>query len=113
MDALYHPVARPKDLDILQETLRISGINRALSTPYSPSDTTWMNDSGSFDLYHVGSPVPNIAASDHNKVEQYHKYFLDLVVTNKTNRIADLLYPFGTSYLLFNNDTIEPFAKER
>jgi hypothetical protein len=112
MHSLYRPVVIPDDFNILQENFKNSGVNRVFLSPYSPSNTTWVKNIGTFELYHVGSPVPNIAAYDYNNVEKYHKYLLDAVVTNKTNKMEDILYPLGTSYLLFHNDTIEPFNKQ-
>ena len=112
MHNLYHPVVLPDDFNILQKNFKDSGVNRVFITPYSPSNTTWVKNIGTFDLYHVGSPVPNIAAYDYNNVEKYHKYLLDAVVTNKTNKIEDILYPLGTSDLLFHNDTIGLFNKQ-
>jgi hypothetical protein len=112
MYSLYRPVVIPDDFSILEENFKDSGVNRVFISPYSPGNTTWVNNIGTFELYHVGSPVPNIAAYDYNNLEKYHKYLLDAVVTNKTNKIEDILYPLGTSYLLFHNDTIEPFNKQ-
>jgi hypothetical protein len=111
MHSLYRPVVIPGDFNILQENFKNSDVNRVFISPYSPSNTTWVKNIGTFELYHVGSPVPNIAAYDYNNVEKYHKYLLDAVVTNKTNKIEDILYPLGTSYMLFHNDTIDPLNK--
>jgi hypothetical protein len=103
---LYRPIVFPADFKSLNNNLSKFVINKVFLTPYSPGDTTWVKNIGTFDLYHVASPVPNIAASDYNSVEKYHKYLIDSIVTNKTSDVENIIYPLGTSYLIFHNDTL-------
>lgn len=109
---LYRPIVLPDDFSNLRNNLNKVVNNKVFLTPYSPGNTTWVKNIGTFELYHVASPVPNIAAYDYNTVEKYHKYLIDSIITNKTTDIEDIVYPLGTSYILFHNDTLTAQSKE-
>ena len=92
---LYRPIVLPDDFRNLQNNLNRVVNDKVFLTPNSPGNTTWVKNIGTFDLYHVASPVPNIAAYDYNTVEKYHKYLIDSIITNKTTNIENIIYPLG------------------
>ena len=57
---LYRPIVFPRDFNNLNNNLTKFVNNKVFLTPYSPGNTTWVKNIGTFDLYHVASPVPNI-----------------------------------------------------
>jgi hypothetical protein len=112
MENLYHPVILPKELgqlDNLKPAIKDKVFVMPTIPPYEVYDTTWGKDKRTEALHPYASPVPNIAPSDYNNVEKYNRLLVNLITTNKTDKIADFIYPLGASYMLYHNDTLAPY----
>jgi hypothetical protein len=109
---LYRPVVIPDDFKDLDNRWTVVGSEKTFMTPFAPYNTTWGKDKGTSDLYAMAAPVPNIAPSDYNNVEKYHKYFVNSIVRNKTYGIQQMIYPLGTSYIIYHNDSLMPLNKQ-
>lgn len=105
---LYRPVVLPVDFRNLNKGWNTVGADKTFIMPYAPYNTTWGKDKGVLDLYSIAAPVPNIAPSDYNYVEKYNKNLVNSIVRNKTHSIEDMIYPLGTSNLIYHNDSLFP-----
>jgi hypothetical protein len=106
LNNLYHPVILPDDFGMLSNNSLVSFTNasKVFFMPYSTEPTIWGGDKGTLDIYPISSPLPNIAPSDYNTLERYHKYLVSSIIKNKTNSINNALSPLA-DYLLYHNDT--------
>jgi hypothetical protein len=105
---LYRPIVVPTEFNRLNDNWNTVGANKTFVMPYAPYNTTWAKDKGVLDLYPVSAPVPNIAPSDYNNVEKYHKHLVNSIVRNRTHSIEDMIYPLGTTNLIYHNDSLFP-----
>jgi hypothetical protein len=109
---LYRPVVLPEEFKNLNNQWTSVGADKTFLMPYAPYNTTWGKDKGTLDLYSAAAPVPNLAPSDYNNVEKYYKYLANSIVRNKTYSVEDMIYPLGTSYITYHNDSLMPRNEE-
>jgi len=107
LQSLYHPVVLPAEFSRLDNILRtIPNDSKVFFMPYSAENTIWGANKGTLNIYPLASLLSNIAPSDYNTLERYHNFLVDSILGNKTNNIDNALYPLGTSYLIYHNDTL-------
>ena len=102
----YSPVVIPNDLTKLNNYLvHANDIQKFVFMPYTGVDRhTWSQGQLINDIFYQLSLVtPNISPSP-----LYYSLITDSISSNKTNNINNLIYPLGTAYLIYHNDTINP-----
>jgi glucose/arabinose dehydrogenase len=110
---LYRPILLPTEFMNLNNYLKSINTDKVFIIPHTVDNTTWATDKGIRNLYSVASSVPNIAVSwVYANIHKYHDYLVNSIIENKTDNIEDIIYPLGTSYLIYHNDTLMPHNNE-
>ncbi|HVP82031.1 MAG TPA: hypothetical protein VMS35_03225, partial [Nitrososphaeraceae archaeon] len=111
MEERYNSIKLPEDFDNLNNYLSTLDTQKVFFMPYSDTPPYWsLNHSvtGVYQpgIYQLESDLPS------NQIfypvqKNYYNYFTQLIQNNQTKEgISNFIYPFGTSYLIYHNDTI-------
>jgi hypothetical protein len=115
-DGKYSPITIPAEFYSLNSYLSNIDTDKIFFMPYPVTSTTWSNGHLVGNIYPTFSVKPNImvgnpGVSDPN-TGNYYRYLESAIMTNRSDNIEDLLYPFGTSYIVFHNDTDDLLFKD-
>ena len=99
------PVTLPSDFEKLGLHLKTLNSERVfyILQDYVPSEWSKGRDVN-FLLYQQSSTKPNLGKYPISS-QNYLNYFTNSLLSNKTNNVNNFIYPLGTSYVIFNNDT--------
>ncbi|MGH9975476.1 MAG: hypothetical protein ACRD8Z_06530 [Nitrososphaeraceae archaeon] len=113
----FEPVTIPNDLGDLNRYLQTLNIDKVLYLPYFPgySSSTWNNLIYPNELFELASTKANLGYYPILS-QNYYRYLSNLIMTNKTDNVNRLFTPYGTSHLIYHNDTdsaenVELFTK--
>jgi len=102
----FEPTVIPSDFNDVNNYLRNVKTDKVLNIPYFSETTLWNSlRHVSDDFYELSSISPN-TGSFSLLPANYYRYLTDSIIENKTNNIYNHLVPFGTSYVIFHNDTL-------
>ena len=78
--------------------------------PYPLDETNWNKINRVGNVYQTHSLKPSIESSGSTGMAgmestNYYNYLANSVVENQSKDIRNFIYPLGTSYLIFHNDT--------
>jgi hypothetical protein len=100
------PVLLPAEFDKLNAYLSTINTDKVFIIPYPLEETDWKTIGSVGDIYQMYSIKPSIEGTEYNLlVNNYYNYLKNLIVKDRIKNIDNLIYPFGTSYLIFHNDT--------
>jgi len=100
------PVRLPAEFDKLNTYLSTINTDKVFIIPYPLEETDWKTIGSVGDIYQMYSIKPSIEGTEYNLlVNNYYNYLKNLIVKDRIKNINNLIYPFGTSYLVFHNDT--------
>ncbi len=102
------PVLLPTEFDKLNTYFSTVDTDKIFFIPYPQRETQWdkMNSVGS--IYQAHSIKPSIESGRYTPVPlNYYNFLANSIVENGSKNIGNLIYPLGTSYLVFHNDTAE------
>jgi hypothetical protein len=109
----FHPVLIPKEFDEVNGYLSIANPEKVFFIPYRVEDpTTWSGNHYVGDFYELSSVKPSIQVSKPD-LGNYYNYFTNSIKDNRTMHIDNFLYPFGASYIIYHNDTLNKEGKLR
>ncbi|HKQ21540.1 MAG TPA: hypothetical protein VJS91_05845, partial [Nitrososphaeraceae archaeon] len=104
--APLEPIVLPKEFDELNRYLSSTNPDRVYFVPYPMEETQWDKNGRVATLYQTHSIKPSIESTEYNLgASNYYNFFENYVMNNKSKDVDNLLYPLGTSYLIFHNDT--------
>jgi hypothetical protein len=104
--APLEPIVLPKEFDELNRYLSSTNPDRVYFVPYPMEETQWDKNGRVATLYQTHSIKPSIESTEYNLgASNYYNFFVNYVMNNKSKDVGTLLYPLGTSYLIFHNDT--------
>jgi hypothetical protein len=115
-DGKYSPITIPVEFYSLNSYLSNIDTDKVFFMPNPATTATWSNGHLVGNVYSTFSAKPNImignpGVSDPN-IGNYYRFLENVIVTNRSDNIEDLLYPFGTSYIVFHNDTDDLLFKD-
>jgi hypothetical protein len=93
----------PSDSDKLNNYLtNANAIKKFILMPYTGNDKPLWSEGQLINniFYQLSTVKPSISPSP-----SYYNFIFDSVMSNKTKNISNLIYPLGTSYLVYHNDT--------
>lgn len=115
----YSPAILPEDFDELNQFIGSVDTDKVVYFPvllYSDDvfhDVVWNNRNMLIsDIYQWSSAKPNIGHYRDLNVQNYYRYLSSLLIDDKIENISNLITPFGTSYIIFHNDTQKPINAE-
>jgi hypothetical protein len=104
------PVSFPPEFDKLNRFL--SGVNaeNVYFLPYPLDETKWNKINRVGNIYQTHSLKPSIESSGSTGMAgmgttNYYNFLAKSVVENRSKDIRNFIYPLGSSYLIFHNDT--------
>ena len=99
------PISLPSDFEKLATYLKTLNTEKVfyIIQDYVPSDWSKGKDVN-FLLYQQSSTKPNVGKYPIYS-QNYLNYLIDTIISNKTNNVNNFIYPLGTPYVIFNNDT--------
>jgi hypothetical protein len=103
LEKAYSPVMIPSDSDKLNNYLtNANAIKKFILMPYTGNDKPLWSEGQLINniFYQLSTVKPSISPSP-----SYYNFIFDSVMSNKTKNISNLIYPLGTSYLVYHNDT--------
>lgn len=95
----------PADFQALNNYLEGIKPSKVFFLPYSSTTPTWSSNHTIGALYQFSADVPSIEISSPIQ-KKYYDYFSHLLYNNQTKTVGNFIYPFGSSYIIFHNDTI-------
>ncbi len=106
------PTILPSEFDRLNSYLASIDDDKIFFMPYPMEETQWDKLGRVGSIYQLSAIKPSIEASQYNLISRnYYNYFVNSILDNRTNNIGNLIYPLGTSYLVFHNDTWNKILK--
>ncbi|MGH9977851.1 MAG: hypothetical protein ACRD8Z_18750, partial [Nitrososphaeraceae archaeon] len=110
----FEPVVVPDSLNELYSYVGTLQTDKVLYLPYVPyvpgegSSYSWNTFTSHPDeFYELSSPKPNVGFYP-VLTQNYYRFLTSSIVQNSTGSINNLITPFGTSYIIFHNDTDNP-----
>lgn len=100
----YKPISLPSEFDALNKQLAGISADKVYFMPYPLVETYWEKDSQVGRIYQQHSIMPSIESTI-SETRNYYNYLANSIMENRSRSIDDLIYPLGTSYLIFHNDT--------
>lgn len=100
------PITLPSEFDKLNEYLSTINDSRISIIPHHLDAADWQRNDTVGDIYQMHSIKPSNEGADYSLVSNnYFNYIEDSIMENRLNNISNFIYPLGTSYLIFHNDT--------
>jgi hypothetical protein len=100
------PILFPKEFDSLNAYLSTVNTDKVYFIPYPQDETQWQPKSRVYEIYQTHSIKPSIESTAYNIFSNhYYNYLANSITENRTKNVGNLIYPLGTSYLIFHNDT--------
>ncbi|HEY7777928.1 MAG TPA: hypothetical protein VIA09_05255, partial [Nitrososphaeraceae archaeon] len=104
---VFDSVVIPPEYDELNTFLQNEPIEKIFFMFQDFGPTTWHRQGEFYGFEQRYSEKPNIMAYQYLPIsENYHDYIENSILTNKTSNISNLIYPLGTSYLVYSNDEL-------
>ena len=108
-DGKYSPVKVPSEFDRLNSYLSDINTDKIFFMPYPTGSTTWSNGHLVENVYPTFSLKPNIMVGSPGvsdpSIGNYYRYLAYIIMNSRSDSIGNLFYPFGTSYIIYHNDT--------
>jgi hypothetical protein len=101
---IYKPILIPSEFDNLNRYLTGIGTDKVYFMPYPLAETYWKNDAQVGRIYQMHSIKPSIESTE-PATKNFYNYLVSSITENRSKNIDDLIYPLGTSYMIFHNDT--------
>jgi hypothetical protein len=104
------PVTFPTEFGKLNNYLSDVDASNVYFLPYPLDETNWNKLNRVGNVYQTNSLKPNIESSGSTGMAgmgstNYYNFLANSVVENRSRDIRNFIYPLGTSYLIFHNDT--------
>jgi hypothetical protein len=104
------PVTFPTEFGKLNNYLSGVDASNVYFLPYPLDETNWNKLNRVGNVYQTNSLKPNIESSGSTGMAgmgstNYYNFLANSVVENRSRDIGNFIYPLGTSYLIFHNDT--------
>ena len=100
------PTVLPSEFDRLNSYLSNIDAEKIFFMPYPMEETQWDKLGRVGSIYQFSATKPSIEASQYNLISRnYYNYLVNSILDNRTKNIGNFIYPLGTSYLVFHNDT--------
>jgi hypothetical protein len=105
MDPLK-PVILPDEFHKLNGYLSKISNDKIFFIPYPLYETEWDKVGRVGPIYQAHSIKPSIQATEYNfAASNYYNFLANSILENRSRNISNLIYPLGTSYVIFHNDT--------
>lgn len=102
------PVLLPAEFDELNTYFSTVDTDKIFFIPYPQRNTQWNSINTVGSIYQIHSTKPSIESGEYISVpKNYYNFLASSIVENRSNNIGNIIYPLGTSYLVFHNDTSE------
>lgn len=114
VEKVYNPIIIPDDFSDLNTYFSVNDNEKVFFMPYSSNifiETTWSDNHYVGGIYQTFPEKPNIQPLSPD-LNNYYNYFIKSMVSNRTNNINNFIYPFGTSYIIYHDDTFDLKDKE-
>lgn len=103
-------VPLPEEFDKLNSYLSDVETDNVYFLPYPNDETNWNKINPVGNIYQTYSLKPSIETSGSTGMagmesRNYYNYLARSIIENRTKDIRNFIYPLGTSYLIFHNDT--------
>jgi hypothetical protein len=104
------PVPLPAEFNKLNNYLSDVETNNVYFLPYPLDETKWNKNNRVGNIYQTHSLKPSIESSGSTGMAgmgstNYYNYITQSVNKNRSKDISNFIYPLGTSYIIFHNDT--------
>jgi len=99
------PVVLPTEFDRLNAYLSTVNTDKVYFMPYPLELTDWHREGYVGSIYQTHSIKPSIGTGNEAITNNYYNFLVNSIVENRSKNIANLIYPLGTSYVIFHNDT--------
>jgi len=100
------PVILPTEFDKLNEYLSTINNDKIFFMPYPSYETQWQMNGRVGSIYQMHSIKPSIESTEYNLMARnYYNFLVNSIIENRSKNIGNLIYPLGTSYIIFHNDT--------
>ena len=104
------PVTFPTEFGKLNSYLSGLDAGNVYFLPYPLDETKWNKLNRVGNVYQTNSLKPSIESSGSTGMAgmgstNYYNFLADSIVENRSKDIRNFIYPLGTSYLIFHNDT--------
>jgi len=100
------PIVLPTEFDRLNGYLSKVNTDKVYFVPYPLYETNWKTNSRVGDIYQTHVIKPSIESTEYNLFSSNHyNYIIDHMLENRSKKIGNSIFPLGTSYLIFHNDT--------
>ena len=104
--APLEPIILPEEFDKLNKYLSSVNPYRVYFAPYPMEETQWDKNGRVATIYQTHSIKPSIESTEYNLgASNYYNFLESYVMGNKSKDVSNLLFPLGTSYLIYHNDT--------
>lgn len=98
------PIRFPQEFDQLNEYLSNIKTDKVFFMPYPSVETSWHKSGRVGGIYQIHSKIPSIESAGPTS-RNYYNFFVDSIIENRSKNIGSLIYPLGTSHIIFHNDT--------
>ena len=107
------PIILPSDFEKLGAQLKTLNTEKVFYILQDNVPSEWSKGGDvNFLLYQQSSIKPSIGKYPISS-QNYINHLIDSIISNKTNNLNNFIYPLGTKYVIFNNDTIyDPHTKK-
>src|SRR5687768_5634039 len=104
---VFDSVTIPPEYDQLNTFLQNNPTERIFFMFQDFGPTIWHKQGEFYGFEQRYSDKPNIMAYQYLPIsENYHDYIQNSILLNKTSNLRNLVYPLGTSYLIYSNDEL-------
>jgi hypothetical protein len=101
------PIVIPTEYGKLNRYLKNIDTERIFFIFQDYAPTVWNKQREFYGFDQRVSDKPNTMAYQYLPVsENYHEYIADAILSNKSNKINNLIFPLGTSYIIYSNDEV-------
>jgi hypothetical protein len=99
------PIVLPTEFDRLNAYLSTVNTDKVYFMPYPLELTAWHRNGYVGSIYQTHSIKPSIGTGNEAITNNYYNFLVNSIVENRSRNFANLIYPLGTSYVIFHNDT--------
>jgi len=105
---VFDSVAIPTEYNQLNTYLQNKPIEKIFFMFQDFAPTIWHRQGEFYGFEQRYADKPNIMAYQYLPIsENYHDYIQNSILFKKTNNVGNLIYPLGTSYLIYSNDELD------
>jgi hypothetical protein len=98
------PISFPSEFDGLNSYLAKTEIDKIFFMPSPSDETVWNTRGQAGGIYHIHSNTPSIESIGIAN-RNYYNHLVWSLMENKSQSIGNFLYPLGTAFVAFHNDT--------